>query len=206
MSAERHEHLAINTEQVFSSDTVAAALPLDRDLHRRGVRSRVLGLPPLDWDASCPAAEELSSFSDEYRERPVLPLKLMVFDRSVAVIPADPSDLERGYIEVADRDAVATLVQLFYRQWADARDPRTAGVPRIVLTSREKAIVALLADGRTDHQAAESLSLSRRTIVSAVSGLMNRLGVENRFQLGLVLGARADLPPKSTSRTHRSAD
>jgi DNA-binding CsgD family transcriptional regulator len=192
-AAERHEHLAINTEQVFSVETVAAALPLDRERRSRGIPTRVLGLPPLDGDIGCPSAEELAGLSSEYRERSVLPMKLIVFDRSVAILPIDPLDFERGYLEVAEPAAVATLVRLFYQQWDGAHDPRRAGVPRIVLSPRERAVVAVLASGRTDDYVAKQLNLSRRTIVSTVSGLMDRLGVETRFQLGLVLGAATDL-------------
>lgn len=192
--AERSEHLAINTEQVISSDAAAAALPTDRARLARGVRTRVLGLPPADGDKGCSASEELAELPNEYRERSTLPVKLLVFDRRVALVAADPLDFERGVLEIAEPDAVDALVHLFYRHWSQAHDPRQAGVPNIVLTSRERALVALLAAGHTDQLAARELNLSRRTIVATVSALMDRLGLENRFQLGLVLGASANCP------------
>ena len=58
----------------------------------------------------------------------------------------------------------------------------------MVLTPREKALVALLAEGLTDAQAAQRLGLSNRTVTATVRGLMDRCGVNNRFQLGLALG------------------
>jgi DNA-binding CsgD family transcriptional regulator len=67
--------------------------------------------------------------------------------------------------------------------------------PLIALTPRERAIVELLAQGHTDETAARELDLSRRTVGYALGGLMSRLGVDNRFQLGLALGAmRAAIP------------
>ncbi|NJC64631.1 hypothetical protein HC028_08955 [Planosporangium flavigriseum] len=67
--------------------------------------------------------------------------------------------------------------------------------PAIALTPRERAIVELLAQGHTDETAARELDLSRRTVGYALGGLMSRLGVDNRFQLGLALGAmRAAVP------------
>jgi DNA-binding CsgD family transcriptional regulator len=71
--------------------------------------------------------------------------------------------------------------------------------PLIALTPRERAIVELLAQGHTDETAARELDLSRRTVGYALGGLMSRLGVDNRFQLGLALGAmRAAVPaPRS---------
>jgi DNA-binding CsgD family transcriptional regulator len=73
--------------------------------------------------------------------------------------------------------------------------------PSIPLTPRERAIVELLAQGHTDETAARELDLSRRTVGYALGGLMSRLGVDNRFQLGLALGAmRAAIPaPRSKS-------
>ena len=64
------------------------------------------------------------------------------------------------------------------------------------LTSREKALVDLLASGHTDASAARRLGISARTVTYTLRSLMDRLGVENRFQLGLALGSlgTAELP------------
>lgn len=62
------------------------------------------------------------------------------------------------------------------------------------LTPRDRAIVEALAEGLTDAEVAERLGLSVRTIAYALRSLMERSGVESRFQLGLVLGAAADAP------------
>jgi DNA-binding NarL/FixJ family response regulator len=64
----------------------------------------------------------------------------------------------------------------------------------VVLTPREKALVALLAEGLTDAQAAQRLGLSNRTVTTTVRGLMDRCGVDNRFQLGLALGGMSVVP------------
>ncbi len=65
------------------------------------------------------------------------------------------------------------------------------------MTPREEAIVALLAQGHTDNVVAERLGLGQRTITYSLRALMDRLGVDNRFQLGLVLGAaNAAAPPQ----------
>lgn len=47
----------------------------------------------------------------------------------------------------------------------------------------------LLVAGHTDAVVAERLGISPRTIAYTMRSLMDRLGVENRFQLGLILGA-----------------
>lgn len=55
-------------------------------------------------------------------------------------------------------------------------------------TPREKALVELLAAGHTDASAARRLGVSPRTVSYTLQSLMDRLDVENRFQLGLALG------------------
>jgi LuxR family transcriptional regulator of spore coat protein len=62
------------------------------------------------------------------------------------------------------------------------------GLPKITLSERERELIALLAEGHTDVSAAEHLSISARSVTNILRSLMDRLGVENRFQLGLALG------------------
>lgn len=190
VTVERHEHLAINPEQAFSAETMAAALPLDRSLLARGVRCRSLGLPPADGDRLDPHTPELRELGARYRYRDTVPLKLMVFDRRVALLPWDPLDLGRGAVEIAAHAAVQELVAIFEREWEVATDPLRSGVPPLVLTPRERAVIRLLAVGRTDASAARELGLSLRTVAYVLRGLMDRLHVETRFQLGLALGRR----------------
>jgi DNA-binding NarL/FixJ family response regulator len=59
------------------------------------------------------------------------------------------------------------------------------------LTQREQAIVTLLAAGHTDASTAHHLGISSRTIAYTLRALMDRYGVQNRFQLGLMIGAYA---------------
>jgi len=48
------------------------------------------------------------------------------------------------------------------------------------LTSRERDVLALLAEGRTDRQIAEALFISPRTVAMHVSSILTKLGVTNR--------------------------
>lgn len=61
-------------------------------------------------------------------------------------------------------------------------------MPKITLTTRERELISLLAEGHTDVSAAERLEISPRSVTNILRSLMDRLGVENRFQLGLALG------------------
>ncbi|GAA3730208.1 LuxR C-terminal-related transcriptional regulator [Plantactinospora mayteni] len=199
VALERVEHLAMNPEAVFSTDALAIAAPMDIALLRRRIRLRSLGRAPADGDRSSRHATEFARLGGEYREAPRLPHKLMIFDRRVALVAVDPHGLHHGTWEVVEPGAVESFVSLFVRHWTDATDPRRNGVPEVVLTPREKALVGLLAEGHTDTSAAKELGISTRSVTYALRSLMDRLGVENRFQLGLALGAmQAASPPRNT--------
>jgi DNA-binding CsgD family transcriptional regulator len=193
---ERVEHLSMNPQQVLSTEELAVGAPMDIAALRRGLRLRSLGRPPADGDRSAGHAIEFARHGGEYREAARLPHKLMVFDRQVALVSVDPLDPDRGVWEVVDRAAVDSLIRLFVRHWAEATDPCRNGVPAVVLTPRAKAVVTLLAEGHTDATAARRLGLSARSVTYTLRELMDQLGVENRFQLGLALGAlRVATPP-----------
>ncbi|BBH67759.1 hypothetical protein ACTI_44440 [Actinoplanes sp. OR16] len=193
MDAERSEHLVINTEQSFDAASAKAGAPLGRRVVERGVRIRALGLPPADQDLHVDA-ELFDQPFFSYREAPAMPMKLLVIDRRIALFPADPADLERGYLEISQPGVVRGLVLLFEHHWANATDPREHGVQDIVLTDRERELIALLARGHTDVSAAAQMRVSARLITKMMRALMDRAGVENRFQLGLALGAARHMP------------
>lgn len=198
--AERHEHLVLNPEHTFVRAAASASLPLDRLQVERGIRVRNCGVPPLDGDLGFGPLTALARHEGEYRERAEIPIKLMIYDRRVALLQADPLDLSAGAVELDQPAAVAAMVALFEEVWSTASDPRRNGMPPIALTAREQAIVGLLAQGHTDGVVAQRIGISQRTIAYTMRALMDRLGVENRFQLGLILGAaRATEPSAETA-------
>jgi DNA-binding CsgD family transcriptional regulator len=193
VEVERYEHLALNPERVFSQQELERAQPLDQKLVDRGVRIRILGRPSSDGDASCGASQALSDQGGDYRETDDIPIKLMVFDRRTALLPAGPEPRD-GVLEISEKTVVDALVLLFTRRWHAASDPLRKGIPPIMLTPRERAIVNGLAQGLSDEQVAAQLNISVRTIAYALRNLMDQLKVDTRFQLGLVLGASAAAP------------
>nr|WP_272925377.1 helix-turn-helix transcriptional regulator [Streptomyces sp. SID4950] len=67
------------------------------------------------------------------------------------------------------------------------------------MDERQRKLITLLLAGHTDVSAANRLGVSPRTVTNILRSLMDRLGVENRFQLGVALGSRMRLP----ERPHR---
>jgi DNA-binding CsgD family transcriptional regulator len=190
----RRETLTINPEQAFDAESARTGAEFDRRLIAQGTRMRILGVPPADRDTLDP--EENHHPAYQTRESLEVPLKLIVLDRAVALLPADPDCIERGYVEVGHPDVVRALADLFERRWQAADDPQVGAVSPIVLSGRERALVDLLALGHTDQTAATRLRISPRSVTNTLRHLMDRLGVDNRFQLGLALGAmHAARPP-----------
>jgi DNA-binding CsgD family transcriptional regulator/sugar-specific transcriptional regulator TrmB len=203
----RHEHISMHPEPAFTDDTLATASPLDRSMLSRGVKGHVVCLPAIDGDASSAYAGEVRKLRLTSRHAQVVPLKLMIFDRRTALVRTDPSSRDQPWLEVSDPALVSSLLTAFRREWAAGHDPVASGVPPIVLNAREEALIDLLTVGHTDESAARRLGISPRTVTYTMRALMDRLGVENRFQLGLALGARsARLPPASQLVVHRSEE
>ncbi|GHC72800.1 helix-turn-helix domain-containing protein [Streptomyces flavofungini] len=68
------------------------------------------------------------------------------------------------------------------------RAPRLGPPRHLALDERQLRLISLLLAGHTDVSAAHRLGVSPRTVTNMLRSLMNRLGVDNRFQLGAALG------------------
>ncbi|MDQ7910709.1 helix-turn-helix transcriptional regulator [Phytohabitans sp. ZYX-F-186] len=201
----RHEHLAMHPESSFDAEAAKPALAMDRTLLERGVSMRVLGVQPATPDPLSTYGRTPSDPQPAYREMPAVPMKLFVVDRKVALFPVTPTDVNRGYLEVTQPPVVAALVALFERHWAAGRAVQENPMSRLELDPREHTLIGLLAQGHTDASAATELRVSPRTVSTIVRSLMDRLGVENRFQLGLALGARHLVAPPEPDGRRRPA-
>ncbi|GAA3817559.1 hypothetical protein GCM10022403_058800 [Streptomyces coacervatus] len=60
-----------------------------------------------------------------------------------------------------------------------------------IAENRHERLIALLATGHTDASAARQLGVSRRTVTYMLRSMMDELGINNRFQLGIAVGARS---------------
>jgi DNA-binding CsgD family transcriptional regulator len=58
---------------------------------------------------------------------------------------------------------------------------------RLGLTAREREVLALVAEGRSNGQIAEELFISRKTASVHVSNILAKLGVQTRGEAGAVV-------------------
>jgi NarL family two-component system response regulator LiaR len=63
-----------------------------------------------------------------------------------------------------------------------ARAGREGPVPGHDLTPREREVLALLVEGKTNNEIAEGLTISPATAAAHVSNILSKLGVSNRSE------------------------
>jgi DNA-binding CsgD family transcriptional regulator len=106
-------------------------------------------------------------------------------DAEAAVVAATADLLSLAILAITKREAMEGLTEAMRLREAEAaappRPPRPAAPPRI--TRAEARIIALVAEGRTNAEIAASLNLSRRTVETHVTNMLNRLGLRNRVEL-----------------------
>lgn len=57
------------------------------------------------------------------------------------------------------------------------------GIPAIILTPRDRVIIELLADGKTDDEIGAMLSITGKTVNYHVESIKRRFGVHTRIQV-----------------------
>jgi DNA-binding CsgD family transcriptional regulator len=123
----------------------------------------------------------------EVRVAPVIPTRLLVYDRRIAIVQADPDDLEAGAALISGASVVSSIAAIYDYCWMTASEPEEVpGSPdSSVLTEQQRAVLRLLATGAKDSAIARSLGVSTRTVTRLVSELTAALGAGSRFQAGV---------------------
>ncbi|MCZ7456183.1 helix-turn-helix transcriptional regulator [Streptomyces sp. WMMC940] len=124
----------------------------------------------------------------EARIAEYLPLRMILFDDDRAVLPVNPADSSEGAYAIHGRSLVASLHALYDYCWRNAA-PSPSVLARagehVTLDGQDLVVVRMLADGVKDEAIARHLGISSRTLSRTISALMERLGVQTRFQAAL---------------------
>ncbi|MFE5732538.1 response regulator transcription factor [Streptomyces sp. NPDC056528] len=134
---------------------------------------------------------EVTHQGGSIRLAPYLPIRMIVVDDQLAILPIDPKDSSKGAFAIQSSEVARSLVEIFDFHWHSAsafpEGCEGESFGRFSLTSQEQAIVRMLAMGAKDESVARQLSISPRTLSRIVSALLDRLGVQSRFQAAVQL-------------------
>ncbi|WP_433444620.1 LuxR C-terminal-related transcriptional regulator [Nonomuraea sp. CA-141351] len=138
--------------------------------------------------AALQAAQHSRDSGCEIRVIDKLPFKLLIGDRSQAMVPQLPGE-SLPVLLVHPGVILDSLVAVFETYWAQALPRRSAwrnnGTDEARPTEQEITILRHLARGATEGAIATTLGISRRTVIRRVQSLMDRAGVDTRLQLGV---------------------
>lgn len=184
----RHEVMEMHPAAVWPEESLKrgeswAGLIIGRGLRLRTIHAQVMLADPL-------VREHLRTRiaqGVEVKAAPVIPTRMLIFDRQVALIQADPESLAAGAVVIQGDTIVPSLAALYDYCWMTASEPED--VPRsadsTVLTDQQHAVLRLLATGAKDNAIARSLGVSTRTVTRVVGELTTMLGAASRFQAGV---------------------
>ncbi|MET9951468.1 helix-turn-helix transcriptional regulator [Streptomyces sp. NPDC006339] len=187
------ECLSIIPGGAQSQRSLDASRPLDEEAMARGVHLRAVYQDSARNDGPTLAyAQWTTERGGLVRTSPVLPPRMLIFDRRVALVPIDPENSRLGALCTSSSGIVASLVSLFEQTWetavplgADHRQRPDDGI-----TAGDRELLRLLASGLTDEGAGKRLGISVRTVRRQMAALMERLNATSRFEAGLKAAQR----------------
>jgi DNA-binding CsgD family transcriptional regulator len=171
-----------------SPESLEASRPLDQRTLQRSVRVRTVYLESIRNDrVTADYVKWLAEMGAEVRTIHTLPVRMLIADRSVALLPVDPEDSQRGAVILRAKGAITALVSLFEAVWEQGT---SIGCPAPVRldgpSPQDLELLKLLAAGLTDEMAARRMGLSLRTVRRLMAEIMKKLGARSRFEAGIL--------------------
>ncbi|MFF4837555.1 helix-turn-helix domain-containing protein [Streptomyces sp. NPDC001315] len=165
---------------------------VERESMRRGVTLRsVVERHWLERPGTAASLGELAAQGQQIAVVRQLPIKLIIVDRRVALLPLDPERDETEPVAlVVHRSGLLTaLTALFEQYFTQGRQLNAAGEtstrPRPdSVEPLDRQMLGLLRIGLTDAAIARQLGIGRRTVQRRLHNLMERADASTRFQLG----------------------
>ncbi|MGP3921067.1 LuxR C-terminal-related transcriptional regulator [Nonomuraea sp. 10N515B] len=183
-----HEVLGMHPVATWTRESLREGLARSETTMRNGVRMRALH---AQIALSNPLIREFMGrwrrLNIEVRVAPVIPTRMLIYDRRIAIVQADPQNHEAGSVLIRGGSLVKSLAAIYDYCWTTASEPED--VPRsadgVTLTEQQRAVLRMLAAGQKDSAIARSMGVSTRTVTRLVSELTAMLGASSRFQAGV---------------------
>ncbi|MFJ6937804.1 LuxR C-terminal-related transcriptional regulator [Streptomyces sp. NPDC101132] len=166
---------------------IQAGQPLNEQAMLRGVRFRSAYLQSITKDrATYEYVRRVQAYGSEVRLAPSLPMRLLIVDRRIAVIPGDPAGAEPTALVLRSAPVLRALHELFEAYWKDAV-PLDGAPPGGDggISPQEREVLRMLANGDKDEAVARALGISVRTERRMVADLLARVDASSRLELGV---------------------
>lgn len=192
-----HEVMTFAPGGAHTAADLAASREPNAAMLGRGVTMRTVYLDSVRNDQpTLDHVEWLGTLGGQVRTAATLPVRMVIADRELAVLPIDTADARAGAVVLRGSGTVTALCALFESVWEAARP--LGSVPsrdRNGIPPQEAEVLRLLARGLTDEAIAKRLAVSPRTARRLAADLMERLEARSRFEAGVHAVQNGWLPP-----------
>ncbi|MEU7900465.1 helix-turn-helix transcriptional regulator [Nonomuraea sp. NPDC049152] len=175
LTASAGEILAMRAGDARHRDSKGARL-ITMDALRRGATFRTI-VPAELMNSPDQAARvrELHAAGDLHRVSDEPLREMLVFDRAISFLAVSPDAPPVGALVIRQPSMVMALVDLFERTWAGGSDVMTASDQLGRLTRREREVLALMSQGRSNRAIARTLSIMDVTVTKHVANVFTKL-------------------------------
>jgi DNA-binding CsgD family transcriptional regulator len=177
----------------MADDGLSRSLALDLMMLERGVTVRsVLQHSTRQHPPTQRYVSAVARAGAHVRTAPIVPRRIIVFDREVAFLPPADGDPKGGAVLVREPAVVSHLLDSFDLLWQSGRVfPVVTGEDTdAALEELTQSILAQMAAGAKDEVIARRLGISVRTCRRYIADLTNDLGAQSRFQAGVLAQQR----------------
>jgi len=179
-------------------EVLTSSLELDAELIGRGIRVRAIyGHTVASGQRARRYLNRLSALGAEVRLAQRVPFDLLLFDSHTALIPSNPYALTDPMLLLHDPHLMGTYLAIYEDTWLHGT-PYSAQSPEVSedgLNEKQRAVLALMANGLTDDQIARRLGISLRTTGRISADVLTHIGGEGRFQSGVLAAFKGLIRP-----------
>jgi hypothetical protein len=166
------------------------------DGHQKTVKGHILirsisDSTYLDMPGSLDSLRRVVSMGEEARYSHTLPMKMIVWDRRIAIVPLSVDNQQGPALLVRGSSLLDALCALFDLTW-ERSTPLAFNLSGALEQQRSEArlskaaeqAIALLAAGQNDKLIAHETGMSKATLNRRINELMQHFNARTRFQLG----------------------
>jgi DNA-binding CsgD family transcriptional regulator len=185
LAAERVTNDLRSTEHApYRSMDFTDGQPAQTALLARGVRDRTI-VPPhaLDDPDLYAEYERMETLGHETRMLANISTRIVIYDRDLAIVPVDPTNMPLGAIFIRVPSVIDALILMYDHMWSVATPVFTSLTDSDAPSGRSARVLELLAIGTKDERIARNVGIGVRTVRREVADLKVRLNVNSRAEI-----------------------